>query len=209
MMGKAAKVKRCASILAVAGSSGCTREMAAFTYCRVWNVSTSQRKNRSTSAEPRLVMERTCSSPGTLFTASSMGRVTVTIIWSMGITPLSTPISTRGKSVEGNTDTGMVKARYAPSRARVRMRKMTGRECRATQCSEVGRFTLLLRVGYFSLGAGFSPDSFGDSPLASTLILVLSGKPYAPLATTLSPAVTPSTICTSASWRMPSFTAFW
>ena len=33
--GNAAKVSRCASILAVGGSSGCTREMAALTYCKV------------------------------------------------------------------------------------------------------------------------------------------------------------------------------
>ena len=44
MMGKLAKVMRCASIFAVAGSSGCTRDIAAFTYCSVWNMSTSQRK---------------------------------------------------------------------------------------------------------------------------------------------------------------------
>ena len=35
----------------------------------------------------------------TVFTASSMGRVTVTSICSTGITPLSTPITTRGKFV--------------------------------------------------------------------------------------------------------------
>jgi hypothetical protein len=74
-------------------------------------MSTSQRKNRSTSADPRLVMERTSSRPGTLLTVSSIGRVMVTIIWSMGITPLSTPIRMRGKFVAGKTDTGMVKAR--------------------------------------------------------------------------------------------------
>src|SRR4029077_18988775 len=110
-------------------------------------------------------MERTVSSPGTLLTASSMGRVTVTVIWSMGMTPLSTAISTRGKSVDGNTDTGMVKARYAPNNPKVRIRKMTGRECRAIQCSSlggwpvercllvrsgVGEFTQMLRSGYFS-----------------------------------------------------------
>ena len=58
----------------------CTRASAAFTYCSVWNMSTFQLKNRFTSAEPRLVIERTCSSPGTLFMASSMGRVTMTCI---------------------------------------------------------------------------------------------------------------------------------
>src|SRR5258706_10570099 len=115
-------------------------------------------------------MERTVKSPGTLLTASSIGRVTVTIIWSMGITPLSTAISTRGKFVEGNTDTGIVKARYPPSRASVRIRKIIGREWRDTQCSDLFCFTQWLRVGYFSLGdslgASFEPAagaSFGVS----------------------------------------------
>ncbi len=80
MIGKLANVIRFATTLAVGGSSGCTRESAAFTYCSVWNISTFQSKNRSISAEPRLVIERTSCNPGTLFTASSKGRVIVTII---------------------------------------------------------------------------------------------------------------------------------
>ena len=44
-------------------------------------------------------------------TASSRGRVIVTIIWSIGITPLSTPIRTRGKFVAGKTSTVTVNAR--------------------------------------------------------------------------------------------------
>jgi hypothetical protein len=51
----------------------------------------------------------------------------------MGMTPLSTPMMTRGKFVEGNTETGMVKARYAPTNARVRMRKMIDLEWRTNQ----------------------------------------------------------------------------
>src|SRR4029077_6868258 len=113
-------------------------------------------------------MERTVSSPGTLLTASSMGRVTVTIIWSMGMTPLSTEISTRGKSVEGNTDTGIVKARYVPRRPRVRIRKMSGRECRAIQGSEFGRFTLVLPSDYFSLSLDPSLGAF-DFPAGEGL----------------------------------------
>jgi len=74
-------------------------------------MSTFQLKYRSISTVPRLVMDFTLSSPGTLFTASSMGRVTVTSIWSMGATPLSAPMSTRGKLVSGKTATGIVKAR--------------------------------------------------------------------------------------------------
>ena len=111
MMGKLAKVSRCVWITAVAGSVARTRESAASTSCSVVTMSTCQSKNKSISAEPRLVMERTCCSPGTLFTDSSMGRVMVTIIWSIGITPLSTPITTRGKSVVGNTEIGMVNAK--------------------------------------------------------------------------------------------------
>src|SRR3984893_4982985 len=75
MIGKLAKVSRFAITVAVGGSSGCTREIAAFTYCNVWNISTFQSKNRSISAEPRLVIERTSSRPGTLFTPSSSRRV--------------------------------------------------------------------------------------------------------------------------------------
>jgi hypothetical protein len=51
----------------------------------------------------------------------------------MGITPLSTAIRMRGKFVDGKTDTGMVKARYPPSRASVRIKKITDRECRVNQ----------------------------------------------------------------------------
>ena len=80
MIGKLAKVIRFATTLAVEGNSGCTRESAAFTAHGVWNISTFQLKNRLTSADPRLVMERTSCKPGTLFTASSSGRVIVTII---------------------------------------------------------------------------------------------------------------------------------
>ena len=68
MMGKLAKVMRLATTVAVGGSSGWTREIAALTYCRVWNMSTFQSKKRSISAEPRLVIDRTSCNPGTLLT---------------------------------------------------------------------------------------------------------------------------------------------
>src|ERR1019366_4266825 len=135
MMGNAAKVSRLAVSLAVDGSDAWARATAAFTYCSVWNISTPQLKNRFTSAEPRLVVDLTESRPGTLLSASSMGRVTMTCIWSMGATPLSMPTTMRGKSVDGKTDTGMVNARYAPITTSVRMTKMTGLEKRAVQCS--------------------------------------------------------------------------
>src|SRR6516225_7879573 len=96
-------------------------------------MSTSQRKKRSTSAEPRLVIERTFSRPGTLFTVSSIGLVMVTIIWSIGMTPLSTAISIRGKLVSGKTDTGIVNARYTPMTASTMIRKITDFEFRVIQ----------------------------------------------------------------------------
>src|ERR1700730_3179228 len=133
MIGKLANVMRCASTFALGGSSVCARESAALTYCNVWNMSTFQSKKRSISAEAWLVMDLTFSIPGTLFTASSRGRVMVTIIWSIGITPLSTAIKIRGKLVAGKTATGTVKARYPPINARVTVRKMTDREWCANQ----------------------------------------------------------------------------
>ena len=70
-----------------------------------------QLKNKLISADPRLVVDRTCSSAGTLFIASSTGRVTATCIWLMGETPLSMPTTMRGKSVLGKTATGIFIAR--------------------------------------------------------------------------------------------------
>ena len=74
-------------------------------------MSTFQSKKRLTSAEPRLVVERTVTRPGTELTASSMGWVMVTSICSTGITPLSTPMTTRGKLVSGKTEMGTWNAR--------------------------------------------------------------------------------------------------
>ena len=80
MIGNAANVSRFAVIFAVDGSSGCTRASAALTRSSVWNMSTFQEKNRSTSTVPRLVIDCTRSRPCTEFSASSIGRVTVTCI---------------------------------------------------------------------------------------------------------------------------------
>jgi len=63
-------------------------------------MSTFQSKKKIDSADPRLVIDRTFWSPGTLFTASSSGPVIVTIIWSIGITAVvSTPIKTTGGEI--------------------------------------------------------------------------------------------------------------
>jgi hypothetical protein len=82
------------------------RAISEFTNWRVVTISTFQLNDKSISADPRLVIERTSSRPGTLFTAFSSGRVMVTSICSIGITPLSTPTMMRGKLVAGNTAIG-------------------------------------------------------------------------------------------------------
>ena len=79
-------------------------------------MSTDHVKKTLISAEPRPVAERMLTVPGMSFIASSMGRVIVAIISSAGMTPLSTRITTRGKSVCGKTDEGMWNAAYAPPR---------------------------------------------------------------------------------------------
>src|SRR5258708_6140809 len=111
MIGKAAKVMRLEVILAVGGSVDWTRASAAFTSSSVRYMSTLQEKNRSISAGPRRVMEGMGSRPDTFLPVSSICLVTVTSIWSIGDTPLSTPTTMRGKSVEGNTAMGMDNAR--------------------------------------------------------------------------------------------------
>ena len=105
-MGNVANVSRLVVMTAVAGSVCRTFESAVSASCSVWNISTFQSKKRLTSADPRLVVERTVRRPGTLLTASSMGLVMVTCICSTGITPLSTPMTTRGKFVSGKTAVG-------------------------------------------------------------------------------------------------------
>src|SRR5437764_13905053 len=50
------------------------------------------------------------------FMASSMGRVTVAIISSAGMTPLSARMTTRGKLVCGKTDDGIWMAEKNPAR---------------------------------------------------------------------------------------------
>ncbi len=135
---------------------------------------TFQLKNRLTSAEPRLVMERTCSRPGTLFIASSTGRVTITCIWLIGATPLSMPTTMRGKSVAGKTATGIVNAKYTPTTIIVIMTKMMGPENRAVQCSccsVTGGSTAVGSLIYFlplSLSAPFWASGFFSSSAAGS-----------------------------------------
>src|SRR6266436_10042327 len=126
-----------------------------------------QSKKRSTSADPRLVIDCTFFNPGTLLTASSMGRVIVTSIWSMGITPLSMPTTILGKSVLGNTETGMVNAKYPPTSARLAIKKRIGRENRRNQGASACRAALSPR------GEDFR-GSIAATPYTCHLVLPLS-----------------------------------
>src|SRR5579884_2850758 len=56
----------------------------------------------------------------------------------MGATPLSTPTTMRGKSVEGKTAIGIVNARYAPAATSVRITNTIDLPWRALQCSVCG-----------------------------------------------------------------------
>ena len=73
-------------------------------------MSTFQVKKTLTSAAPRPVIERIVETPRMSFIASSIGRVMVAIISSAGMTPLSTRMTTRGKSVWGKTEEERVRA---------------------------------------------------------------------------------------------------
>src|SRR6266480_469674 len=95
-------------------------------------MSTDQLKKTFTSADPRPVTERTFTTPGMSFIASSIGLVTVAIISSPGITPLSIKMTTRGKSVCGNTEEGIVSAERTPPRQRQIVTNMIALEWRKT-----------------------------------------------------------------------------
>ena len=110
MIGNAEKVRRQTWRLAVEGSCPAIWASLPCTNISDWIMSTFQSKKTLISAEPRLVAERIDATPGMSFMASSIGRVIVAIIWSAGMTPLSTRTTTLGKSVCGKTDVGMVKA---------------------------------------------------------------------------------------------------
>src|SRR5437773_492750 len=96
-------------------------------------MSTCQLKKTLISAEPRPVAERMVTTPGMSFMASSMGRVIVAIISSLGMTPLSTRMTTRGKLVCGKTEDGMVQAARMPPRHKQAVRKRMAFDCCTTR----------------------------------------------------------------------------
>ncbi len=107
VIGKTEKVKRNARVSTLAGRLDRTCARRARTCSSDWSMSTRQLKKTLTTLEPRPVLERTLSTPGASFIASSIGLVIVAIISSAGISPLSTMMVTRGKLVCGKTLDGI------------------------------------------------------------------------------------------------------
>src|ERR1039458_513390 len=116
MMGNIENVTRSTSATAVAGRSLRICESRPSTYSSDCDMSTCQLKKTLICAEPRLVDERTVIAPGMSFIASSIGRVTVAIISSAGMMPLSTMMTTREKFVCEKTDDGVRSAEKIPAR---------------------------------------------------------------------------------------------
>src|SRR5437870_210675 len=110
-------------------------------------MSTDQLKKTFTSADPRPVTERTLTTPGMSFIASSIGLVTVAIISSPGITPLSIKITTRGKSVCGNTDEGIVSAERPPAKHRQTVTNTIALEWRTTNRLPSDSICLMVVIG--------------------------------------------------------------
>src|SRR5262249_18312892 len=93
------------------------------------------------------------------------------------MTPLSTEIMTRGKSVVGNTAIGMLKSRYAPISASVTMRKMMDLCSRANQYLSVSDFrtcaTLEFLAFEFAIGR-VEPQSLSCGSAAGVEIVTLA-----------------------------------
>ena len=104
------------------------------------------------------------SGPGTELTASSIGLVMVTCICSTGITPLSTPITTRGKLVSGKTAIGVLKKPKMPTAVRTNATKKMVRTQRGSQ-----KFSLWLR--WMGIGRHYSL-----LPLAAAVIILAANR---------------------------------
>ncbi len=119
------------------GSCGTICAVAALTWSVADAMSVPQSKLTEISAEPRLVVERTPLTPGTLRIACSIGRVTITSICSAGRSPASSDTTTRGKSTVGNSDEGRLKVTTVPTRAATASRNSSDRRCCSAQALNV------------------------------------------------------------------------
>src|ERR1700730_6255731 len=133
MIGKTVGSIRRVSSWVPGGSCDMIWVMAALT-CRVaLAMSRPQLKLIEMSAAPRLVVERTSTTPGTRRTAVSTGPVTCISICSAGRSPASSDTTTRGKSTVGKSETGRLKAATMPVAASRTIRKRMDRRWAVTQ----------------------------------------------------------------------------
>ena len=106
MIGNAAKVSRLVVFVAVGGNTVWMRERAAFTTASVWNMSTFPVEEQidfgRAAAGERPDMVETRNRVDSLLDRP----VTATCIWSMGITPLSAPITIAGSPSKGTLRQG-------------------------------------------------------------------------------------------------------
>ncbi len=114
------------------GSEGSVCATAASTNVVAATMSVPQEKSTEISTEPRLVVERTLSTPSTWRTARSRGTVTSSSVWSAGRVPALTITRTRGNCTTGNSPFGSCTAENAPASANASMTARMERVCRAT-----------------------------------------------------------------------------
>src|SRR5271168_3357787 len=114
-IGKVPVVKSRVSIWVPSGRRPRTSPSAALSSSKLVVGLTPSEKVTSTSAVPRVVVERTSDTPITPYAASSSGRVMATIICSAGRSPASAMMMARLKVISGNTELGIEKASHTPS----------------------------------------------------------------------------------------------
>ena len=99
-----------------AGRVADVRARLASVRCSARSMSVFQAKLTLMSAEPRLVVERRLRTPGTALIASSIGRVMVASVWSIGRSPASIDTAMRGNGTAGNRPTGRLSPANRPPR---------------------------------------------------------------------------------------------
>ena len=121
-----------ASMTASLGSADRTVAICA---CTRWSMRfMSERHAPSTviSAEQRLVLDRISPTPGTRWRDSSIGRVTVRSIVSLGCSPLSARMVMRGNVTSGRIDVGRPSAATTPSPTTTAKPTAIARRCACT-----------------------------------------------------------------------------
>src|SRR5215469_3521593 len=133
MMGKTVGSIRRVCIVVPAGSCGRICPISALTCSMAATMSVPQSNEIDTSALPRLVVERTSSTFGTLCTACSIGAVTCSTICSAGRSPASMLRRTRGNCTLGKSVTGNEKAAARPAVTGSSSKNSSDRRCVAIQ----------------------------------------------------------------------------